>query len=396
MIISILGTAGAKIDRTSCLPQPNITSTALYDASELKKPTSAYKNATHFLLENYNDRFYFLGTKCAITFQKELLKDELKNKNVTFIQIEDNDLDDIFEKIFTLLNEQDDIILDITHGFRHQPIMAIFAATLSQFLERKNLKIIFAKEVKQYEQYQYTYLDTYIETTKLSLLLSGFIRTLNFIPVKDSPLINSHIFENFSKSLLSNDLKGVIEHSQKLFKEIDRLRNNPSLAHLNDLLRTIKEEELKELQMITQYTDYERYLILSRMTKEKNYLIVSVTYLFESLREYVSMRFAPLLKDIKISKGYQTNTAVMDAISNFKRNGKPNALQKRYPNLYKLNKGQFQRIDSIYKEIRTLRNDLAHINKTESLSDIKQKLSSMIFKVETIYKDNLLHTIKDK
>ena len=393
MIISILGTAGAKPDKERCLPLPDTISTAFYDAAVLEKPSDFYKNSTHFLLENFDDRFCFLGTECAITFQKALLGEVLSDKEVTFITIADNDLDDVFEKVFSLLDAQEEALLDITHGFRHQPIMAIFAATLSQFLERKDLRVIFAKEEIQYKKYSYTYLDTYIETTKLSLLLTGFIRTLNFIPVKTSPLIDSRIFENFSKSLLANDLKGVITHSQKLFDQIDQLRQKEELRHLDDLLESIREE-LKDLRDFSDKPDYQKYLILSRLTKEKNYLIVSLTYLFESLREYVSMRFAPLLRTIKLKKGYDTNTAVMDTISNYHRNGKPNPIQKAYPQLHRLNRTQFQRIDSIYKEIRRLRNDLAHINKTKNFTDIKQLLSEMIFKVETVYNDHLLQNIR--
>ena len=393
MIISILGIAGAKLDNETCLPLPNTQTNAYYDVTTLQKPSAIYKNSTHFLLKNYNDSFYFLGTRCAITFQKELLKEELEGKNVTFIQIANNNLDDIFEKIFTLLNEQDEILLDITHGFRHQPIMAIFAATLSQFLERKKLKVLFAREEKRYERYQYTYLDTYIETTKLSLLFSGFIRTLNFIPVKDSPLLKSHIFENFSKSLLANDLKGVIQHTEKLFKELNRLLALKELKHLHELLYTIRDQTLHNFKDFSQKPEYLQYLTLSKITKEKNYLIVSLTYLFESLREYVSLRFKPLLKEINIKNGYETNTAVMDTIGNFQRGNKPNPIQRNYPKLYHKNKSQFQRINAIYKEIRTLRNDLAHINKTKDFADIKQELSKMILKVETIYKDTLLQKI---
>jgi CRISPR-associated DxTHG motif protein len=394
MIISILGTAGAKLDKKHCIPIPHSMTLAFYNAMQLNKPSTLCKNSTHFLLKNYDDRFIFLGTDCAISFQKKLLKEDLQDKNVTFIKISDNDLDDIFEKIFTLLDEQEEVLLDITHGFRHQPIMAIFAATLSQFLERKNLKIIFAKEEIQYEKYSYTYLNTYIETTRISLLLTGFIRTLNFIPVKESQLINSHIFENFSKSLLANDLKGVITHVEKLFSEINRLLQKKELQHIADLLRTIKNEELKDLHHFKSKSDHEKYLILSQLTKEKNYLIVSLTYLFESLREYVSDRFSPLTKDLKLKKGYETNTAVMDTVGNYKRNGKTNKIQQKYPKLHILNQNQFRRIDTIYKNIRTLRNDLAHINKTKNFSDIKQDLSNMIFQVETIYKDNLLQHIK--
>lgn len=150
MIISVLGTSGAFKNRDACTPvrdeKGNIQfQEAHYSSELLGKKSGVFKNATEFLLETYEDTFVFIGTQCAIDFQKIVLKEALKGKKVKFVTIEDDSLDDIFEKILELLQHHEDVLLDITHGFRHQPIMAIFASTLSQFLSRKNLKIIMTR-----------------------------------------------------------------------------------------------------------------------------------------------------------------------------------------------------------------------------------------------------------
>ncbi len=393
MIISILGTSGAKIDLTSCLPKER-AKPAIYDLSLFGKKAESFLNATQFLLQNFDDRFVFIGTECAITFQKALLEDDLKDKDVIFEKVSENDLDEIFEKIYSLLESEDNVMLDVTHGFRHQPIMAIFASTLSQFLTRKSLKIIFAKEEKRFEKYQYVYLDDYIEITQISLLLSGFIRTLNFIPIKQMKLLNNKVFENFSKSLLSNDLKGVEKNYQLLDKELKCLLKKEELRHLHKLIYKISEELSPFKEFDKNSATYEKYLSLGKITVNKNYIVVALAYIFESFREYCTYKFQPLLKDVKIKQGYQTNTAVMDTISNFKRNGKVNPIQKRYPNLYQDNKMVFKRVSTIYKEIRELRNDLAHINLTKNFDDIKLMLNQIIFKIETIYKEDYLSKLQ--
>jgi len=147
MIISILGMSGMDRERQN-------KTTAYYDCKTLDKESGDYHNATDMLLKNYDDAFYFLGTQKAIAFQKNLLA--YPHDKVQFIPIEDNSLDDIFEKVFELISKADDteIILDITHGFRHQPISAIFSATLHRFLNESNLKIIFAKQLVEYEKYE--------------------------------------------------------------------------------------------------------------------------------------------------------------------------------------------------------------------------------------------------
>jgi len=397
MIISILGTTGAKKDNATCKPIEIQNATkALYKSDIIDKKSNNFYNATHFLLENYDDEFVLIGTKCAINFQNELLKESLSDKQVKFIEISDNDLDEVFEVVYELLKEgSDKVILDITHGFRHQPIMAIFASSLSQFLDKKDLKIIFAKEIVSLEEYEYVYLDDYLEITQLSLLLSGFIRTLNFIPISNLKLIDAKVFENFSKALFSNDILGVKSSYQKLLSELDKIRENKDLKYLKHLIEKI-EKTLERFNDIDKLPIYEQYMVLSEITLDKNSLVVALAYSFESLREYCAIHFEPILKqkNIKFKNSYTLNTLVMATISNFMQYNKPNKIQQKYPKLYKQNKNIFSRVDKIYQDLRELRNSLAHINKDKNFENIKQEIKKLNFKLESIYKDNPLKAIK--
>jgi CRISPR-associated DxTHG motif protein len=397
MIISILGTTGTKKDNATCLPiEIEESKKAFYNADILKKKSASFYNSTHFLLENFEDTFILIGTKCAATFQKALLEDSLKNKKVEFKEISDNDLDEVFEVIFNITqNSSEEILLDITHGFRHQPIMAIFASSLSKFLDNTNTQIIFAKEIESYKEYEYVYLDEYIEITHISMLLSGFIRTLNFIPIKSLQLINAKVFENFSKALFSNDIVGVKKFYKKLKKELEKIEQHKELQYLKPLILKVKTT-LQPLDNLEKEDIFEQYLTLSKITLEKNSLIVALAYSFESLREYAAKRFEPLLKEkqIRFKNSYELNTAVMDTISNFKRGQRDNAIQQKLPQLVDKNRNNFKRVQTIYEELRKLRNDLAHINKNKEFEDIKQDIMKLNFKIETLYKDDILATIK--
>lgn len=387
MIISILGLVGKKDSK-------NNLKSAYYYASNIDKIDGSYYNSTHFLLKNYQDeKFYFLGTHKAIAYQKDLL--ELNKNNITLEEIEDNDLEDIYEKVYNIIsNSKEQVILDVTHGFRHQPISAIFAATLNKFLHNGvNLKIIFAKQIVAFEKYEYIYLDNYIDITELSLLLTGFIRTYNFIPVSTMKLIDAKSFEAFSKALLSNDILGVTKAAQELIFQVEKMLLSKDLTHIEKLLLQVKEilDNFKDFDTLK---DYEKYLILADMTTDKNYLVVALTYLFESLREYSADRFKPLIEKSDFKNDYLKNTTVMDTISNFKRSGKTNTIQKKYPQIFNKNRSNFSRIKTIYNEIRELRNSLAHINKDKEFEDIKQEINRMIFKTKTLYKDDILKNIK--
>ena len=391
MIISILGTAGAFFEPKDCQPKRDehgdiLFQSAKYNSHVLGKKSQNYKNSTEFLLENFDDEFVFIGTVCAIGFQKIILEKSLEGKNIRYLTIEDDSLDDIFEKILELLKHNDNIILDITHGFRHQPIMAIFASTLSQFLERRDLKIIFAKEVVRFKEYSYIYLNEYIEITQISLLLTGFIRTLNFIPVTNMKLLNNKVFEDFSKSLLSNDLRGVERNYRLLQEELMILKSNDDLKHISSLIEKV-EKELRPLAMFEPLSSFQKYIFLSKMMVSKNYLIVSLAYIFESLREYCSYRFEDICADIEFKDDYQRNDNVMKTIGNFR---KENMILKRYSNLYTLNKVEFKRVNKLYNKLRNRRNALAHINTTSNFEDIKRDLKEMIERVEKLYNSNAL------
>jgi len=397
MIVTILGTSGAFFDPKSCKPKRDnngkiLFQSAKYNSQILNKKSKHYKNSTEFLLKNFDDKFVFIGTECAINFQKLILEKSLEGKNVNFQVIEDNSLDDIFEKILELLRDNNNILLDITHGFRHQPIMAIFASTLSQFLNRQNLKIIFAKEVIQYREYTYIYLDEYIEITQISLLLTGFIRTFNFIPVNNMRLLNNEVFENFSKSLLSNDLRGVEKNYKLLQNELITLKENSELKHISSLIEKA-EEQLQPLAMFEYLLAFQKYILLSKMMVEKNYLVVSLAYIFESLREYCSYRFENICSTISFKNSYQRNDHVMKTIGNFREDNK---ILSRYKDIYRANREEFKKINRLYNRLRKRRNALAHINTTNNFENIKRDLNKMILEVEKLYNNKSLSHIKIK
>lgn len=395
MIISILGTSGAFKNRNDCTPVRDENGdikfqSAKYNSQKLGKPSGTYKNATEYLLNNFDDKFLFIGTKCAIEFQQIILEESMKNRDITYVEIKDESLDDIFEKILEVLNINEEIILDITHGFRHQPIMAIFASTLSQFLQWRNLRIIFAKEIEMFKEYTYIYLDDYIEITQISLLLTGFIRTLNFIPVSDMKLLNNKVFENFSKSLLSNDMKGVERNYILLKKELERLEQDKELKHINNLIKKVKQE-LTTLDMLPFFEPYQKYIVLSKLMVDKNYLVVALAYIFESIREYCSYRFESICANIKFKDNYTKNDNVMRTIGNFE---KGNIILRKHKNLYTKNKEEFRRVNKLYNRLRIRRNSLAHINTTDNFDDIKKDLKDVIKKVEKLYTDEVLSHIK--
>lgn len=394
MIISILGTAGKDKDTQKAI-------TAYYDAEVLNKKSGNYYNSTHFLLENYNDNFFFIGTKKAIEYQKDIL--DFNKDNIKLIPIDDNSLDNIFEEVYKLISQVKDnekVLLDITHGFRHQPISAIFSATLHKFLNNSNLDILFAKQIVAFKEYEYIYLTNYVEITQLSLLLTGFIRTLNFVNTIEIEGLNTIAFEKFSKALLSNDFKTLSSSYKNLKASIQQAKKDSRFKHLNHLFDNI-EESLNIFENFEQKEIYQKYLLLSKLMYSKNYYLLSLTYLFEAIRLYVSYSFYNNKiidkKYWKNSDMYKINSNIISFINQENiDNYKKGYYDNNFPQLYISNKNIFKKIATEYEKLRKLRNNLTHINADESKPNIKKELEDLINNIDNIINTDILKTLKGK
>jgi len=390
MIISILGMAG-KFNE--------VTTTAYYDCDVLKKQSGEYHNATDLLLKNYNDDFCFLGTKEAIAFQKDLL--DYDENRVEFIEIEDNSLDDIFEKVYAQISKIKDtekVILDITHGFRHQPISAIFSATMHKFLNNSQLDIIFAKQVVMHKSYEYIYLNEYIDMTQLSLLLTGFIRTLNFINTVEIDNLNTLAFENFSKALFSNDFKKLEASYKNLKITLLQAKKNKKFDHLRELFEQV-EDTIIEFKDFDKKEIYERYMILANLMFEKNYYLISLTYLFEAIRLYATTTFHKknIINNYAWEKFdmYRLNRDVMSTITQKEfEDYRENYYDKNFPSLYSKNATEFETIANEYKKLKDLRNDLTHINHKKSQPNIKGDLYELLKSIGFLIENDILKDLK--
>jgi len=390
MIISILGMAGEFNGEET---------TAYYGCKSLKKESKDYRNSTDVLLKNYDDDFYLLGTEDAITLQKRVL--DTQNKSVKFLPVDINNLDEVFEKVFELISKANNqkVILDITHGFRDQSISAIFSATLHLFLNQSNIEVIFAKQVVIHQKYEYMLLNDYINLTQLSLLLTGFIRTLNFVNSVEIDGLNTLAFENFSKALLSNDFAKLQSSYLNLSATLTQAKKNPKFAHLKEVFGQI-ENELKEFKGFDKKEIYEKYMILAKLMSGKNYYLLSLTYLFESVRLYGTYSFYKnrVINDYAWNNFdmYGLNRDVMSCIGQkeFGDDYRPTFYDRNNINFYEKNSAVFELVAKEYIKLRELRNSLTHINNKTSQPNIKKDLEDLLNSIEMIISDDVLKNIK--
>jgi hypothetical protein len=262
-------------------------------------------------------------------------------------------------------------------------------------LNNSQLEIIFAKQIVEYKEYEYITLSSYIDITQLSLLLSGFIRTLNFVNTVTVDGLNTTAFENFSSALLSNDFKKLESSYKNLSETLQTAKNDKRFIHLKGLFDQI-EETLNVFNRFETKNLYEKYMILAQLMYDKNYYLLAITYLFEAIRIYCSDSFYHnRLIDEKIWKEgdrYHINSDVMYFIIEIEP--KKSKYSKKFSTLYSSNQAIFEQIAKEYNTLKSIRNDLTHINENGSQPNLETELPKLLGSIQELIQKDILKGLK--
>lgn len=178
-IILILGTSGKKDEKF------------LYN---FKGTQGQYHNSTDYFL-SLGKHYTILGTKEAFAHQIDLLHHHsqiLKHFDNNANHLETSNPEILFDKILETLKTLKDssILIDITHGFRDQPLLATLASLIAKVNFKSKIQLLYARETtpKESKQYHYETLDDYINIGLKSFLLTSFIQTLTIpkISIQDN------------------------------------------------------------------------------------------------------------------------------------------------------------------------------------------------------------------
>lgn len=398
------------------------------DIAALK--SGEFYNSTHCLLESFKDcEFSFIATQKAFENNAEFLSEfapifeRFAPKNF----LDEDEFDKVFAQILNSIKSSKckNIILDITHGFRSQSIIAAFASVLSGINTRKNIQIIFAKEIEQRKKYRYVELNNYVEISPIAIALNSFLHRLNMpeIYVQDE-FINA--LENFSRALHSNARKQMKRHLEKCLKTYESAKEK--YAPLVEILEGIKAilDDFKSAESDTP----DSYYKIARIMHEKEYFLISATYISEAMGLYLLSIFKEknLMqyiesnikdkkgnpKDIKKITDYDRIQKIKDFIGtitnkvkdsqNFRNRHKSSQNKWEVLANYgylteRANKqsGNIVRFDeSIARPINVVRNKFAHIiNKdTSDIDDIKRELETILWRFDKLcITENILRNL---
>lgn len=388
-VITILGLIGGNDNHQK----------ATYYFEGKKEEKKEYFNTFPLLIEKFSNDYKIvpLHTKEAKSVNEKVLQ----RSDITFANFEEKyfiDDDKNFTKLFNIINsaieEYDELIIDVSHGFRHLPILMVVDLIIQNFQDTSKIKqIFFAKEIVQYKEYEIIDLKEYLDLANISFVLTTFEKNYT---------VASHIKSEKYKKLLkelndfSNDLMALnIGNLKKTANEL--------IIELNKIEEiSIEKQALKLKETVQQLSNFENndlyfyYYQLSKTLFEKNYILLSLTLLYESTVLFIVFSIEKKNNEIykklenhfknKFSEKYiyQLGDLLKNLHRNFVDNNKINRNllnEKEY--LLLQNSYKSLNIQKLSKDINDKRNNLAHANSIKSFQDISQEVSKLIFQYES-------------
>jgi len=310
-VITILGTIGGYCDKNN--PKKGIykesTKKALYRSQVNEIEESENINTLPILIKSFQDYDVIaLHTSCAKDIQEKVLE----NQNISYTfnsvwQIEDDlEFDRVFQKIDAIINHYNKVIIDVSHGFRHLPILMIVNAVMHNIESVDKIeKILFAREVKKFEEYEFIDLKRYLDLANISYALTTFERNYtvaNNVKVDDvdfSELLND--LSDFSKHILANSIDELLKDTNKkkaittkLINKIDQIlqADNEVFKSLSRLLVKTRKH-IRTIDDLKSYKYQKLYCLAENMFK-KGYLLNAITLLSEAIGMYCKEELSKL------------------------------------------------------------------------------------------------------
>ena len=462
-VITILGTIGGRFDQNKKeFVFVESTNKSLYQSKidsieKYLKKKSLYVNTLPMLIDLYEKEYEIIPiyTKEAQKIQKKVLeKLECKKEYVslldTGIEIEDeNNFNDIFSKIDKVINssEYEKIIIDVTHGFRHLPLLMLIDIIMVNFNNNDKIeKILFAKElVKPIAEnnftgkYEVIDLKDYLDLANLNYVLTSFERNYTTAKIKtNNEQYNKllDLLENFSAHILANSLDALILNTDieksianKIINEINNIlnTNDDVLNYFSNNLQSLKKH-IEIIQNFNNEIDYKKYFKFAKNMRDKGYLLNSITLLSETIglyckeelkkidnqvKNYIENYEQKLKKEKNSEDGYfklytlSNHSKYIYKLGNdFKgkyldvKCGRNEECKERYrkhnnrareiANIIRnyinglVNNEDYKSIQNLIDNIDNLRNNLAHGNSSLRLQDVENEIDKLLIAFEEI------------
>ena len=378
-----------------------------------------YTNMLPLLIDNFGEQNIMpIFTKDAKDTNIEVLKKEFDIEYCEFFKDEnfiDGDKD--FYKILRIINDvtsdNEEYIIDLTHGFRHIPILATISLISQSLNNTDKIKhIFFAKEIKFQEDYEIIDLKEYLELANMSYMLETFDKnyTVSFVAAfknEDYENLRGELTK-FSNDILANSLKALENRFDIVLQYIENIKKNEQIFTFKASLDKIKEH-IEDLKRISRKKDFQKLYEIAKVLNKKGYLLNAITLLFEGIGYYCVRGFENFdpkveayVKEFKNSKFFDsyilTNQSRTLVKTKKDRNSYLFGIEKAQTNFGLSEKevreylsdiknlicDKLERIPNIENfrnfifDAEGLRNNLAHGNSSDEIENTKLKFKQLL------------------
>ena len=325
---------------------------------------------------------------------------------------------EIFERAIDDLVKSgvDRIVFDVTHGFRHLPLLALVDLLIQNFSNVSQIdQILFAKEIEKSKLYEIIDLRQYLDIANIAFVIAAFSQNYTLAQhiktKKFESLVNA--LNAFSHNILSLNIKKLKSSHSELIKELDRIDDIALISRARDL-----KDRLNKICDWSDSTYVFRYKLAKDMF-EKGYLLQSLVLLFESVNSYIVGVFERNIRVVfkkilyecskkKERKNYLVSNFFVQAFKSrecednkFRKNTMKNFRKPNHEFEFELEASDIAEIKSVAKtkfksvneltnyrnRLDKLRNDFAHGNTSEEeFSHIKQEIKKLFDKYQDFIK----------
>lgn len=294
------------------------------------------------------------------------------------------------------------IIFDVTHGFRHLPLLALVDLLIQNFSNVSQIdQILFAKEIEKFKLYEIIDLRQYLDIANIAFVIAAFSQNYTLAQhiktKKFESLVNA--LNAFSHNILSLNIAKLKSSHGELIKELNRI---------DDIALISRVKNLKDgLSKICDWSD-SAYVFRYKLAKdmfEKGYLLQSLVLLFESVNSYIVSVFEkniPLIfnkildecSKMGVRKNYLISNFFIQSLKTRSHETDSDFVGRTMKNLkyLELSKsdikdirlvintkfGSSNELAKYHKQLDDLRNDFAHGNiSEEEFSHIKQEIKKL-------------------
>lgn len=255
-----------------------------------------YTNMLPLLIDNFGmQNVVPIFTVDAKKTQLDVLKKEFQTEHIEIFKeqnfiSDDKDFYEILRIINNATSGDDEYIIDLTHGFRHIPILATISLISQSLNNTDKIKhIFFAKEIKFQEDYEIIDLKEYLELANMSYMLETFDKnyTVSFVAAFENEDFKNLRGEltKFSNDILANSLKALENRFDIVLQYIENIKKNEQIFTFKASLDKIKEH-IEDLKRISRKKDFQKLYEIAKVLNKKGYLLNAITLLFEGIGYY--------------------------------------------------------------------------------------------------------------